>query len=362
MSSEDTKPAKAEKARSETKSSGKYRVLFDMLADAVFIHEPDGTFLEVNEEACERLGYSRCELLQMSPADIDAPEYSVIVPERVAELKECGEIFFETVHVSKDGTRIPTELSSKIIEYMGQPAVLSIARDISERRKAQRQSDQKQRELELYLSLLRHDLSNDLQVISGSLEAIEMMAKNLDDVPRRMLESAEMAAHRMAALLRAFSSLDEVDEDRLLEIVTAVVQRAEQVHKNISISIETVYSPESIRVYNSRLLPMVFENLLRNAAEFAGKKPKITLEIGRTDNKATIVYRDNGPGISDELEAHLFERGVSSTGGGLGLYLSRQIVLAQGGSMKHLRDEKGTVFRIELPLANDGPTWIRDVS
>ncbi|TFF94999.1 PAS domain-containing sensor histidine kinase [Candidatus Thorarchaeota archaeon] len=351
-----------ESTGSEASESSKYRVLFDMLADAVFIHEPDGNFLEVNEEACQRLGYSRSELLQMGPVDIDAPEFSVMVEDRVAELKRSGEVFFETVHVAKDGTRIPTELSSKIIEYMDQPAVLSIARDISERRKAQRQREQKQRELELYISLLRHDLSNDLQVISGSLEAIDMVATDLGEVPSRMLESAEMAARRMAALLTAFSSPEESDEDRLLEIISAVVEHAEQVHENLSISIESDYAPESIRVFNSRLLPMVFENLLRNAAEFGGDSPEITFEIGRTKDKAIVVYRDNGPGIPDEIESDLFERGTSSTGGGLGLYLSRQIVVAQGGTIEHLRDQTGTVFRIELPISNQGPAWVHDVS
>lgn len=119
------------------RSEKKFRDLFDNASDAVFIHDLDGHILEVNKTACERLGYSRKELLQLTPMDIDSPEYAVLVLERIDELKKGDRLFFETAHITKDGRKIPIELSSRIIEYEGNPVVLSIARDISERKKAE---------------------------------------------------------------------------------------------------------------------------------------------------------------------------------------------------------------------------------
>ncbi len=118
-------------------SEDRYRTLFDSASDAIFIHDMGDRFLKVNQVACERLGYSREELLRMTPADISSPEYARLVQERVLELRKVGHAFFETAQVRRDGTVIPTELSSRIIEYKGKPAVLSIARDVTERRRTE---------------------------------------------------------------------------------------------------------------------------------------------------------------------------------------------------------------------------------
>jgi PAS domain S-box-containing protein len=118
-------------------SERRYRTLFESAGDAIFIHSPAGPILEVNEVACERLGYTREELLQMTPMDVGSSEHASMVPERVTELLRQGHLVFETEHVRRDGTRIPTEIGSRMIEYRGQPAVLSIARDITKRRRTQ---------------------------------------------------------------------------------------------------------------------------------------------------------------------------------------------------------------------------------
>jgi PAS domain S-box-containing protein len=120
-------------------SESRYRALFDNASDAILIHDIGGKFLEANHVACERLGYSHEELLQMTPENINSPEYAAHVAERVEDLRKRGHAFFEIAHMRKDGTVIPIELSSRIIEYEGKPAVLSIARDITERKRMEEQ-------------------------------------------------------------------------------------------------------------------------------------------------------------------------------------------------------------------------------
>jgi len=114
-----------------------YRVIFDNAGDAIFIHDMGGHFLDVNRTACVRLGYSRKELLRMSPVDIDYPSSSKLVKKRVDEVRSRGHVFAETAHVRRNGTIFPVELSSRMIDYGGKPAVLSIARDITERKRAE---------------------------------------------------------------------------------------------------------------------------------------------------------------------------------------------------------------------------------
>jgi PAS domain S-box-containing protein len=116
-------------------SENRYRALFQNASDAIFIHDMGGRFIEVNDLACERLGYSREELLNMTPADIDDAEHSETVERRVEELKKVGHHYAEIKQVRRDGTTIPIELSSRLIEFKGKPAILSIARDITLRKK-----------------------------------------------------------------------------------------------------------------------------------------------------------------------------------------------------------------------------------
>ncbi|UUX92626.1 sensor histidine kinase [Methanoplanus endosymbiosus] len=116
-------------------SEEKYRTLFESASDAIFILDNDGNFLEANHVACERLGYSREELLGMNKADIDDPALKGEVPARMYELDNKGSVIFETGHLTKSGVIIPVEVHGTVIDYMGSPAVLSIARDISERLK-----------------------------------------------------------------------------------------------------------------------------------------------------------------------------------------------------------------------------------
>jgi PAS domain S-box-containing protein len=115
----------------------RYKTLFESASDAIFIHDLEGHFLEVNSVACARLGYSREELLGMTPADIDAPEFATLVPERIAELLAAGQLVIETIHETREGHRIPIELSTRVIDYEGQQAILSIARDVTERKQAE---------------------------------------------------------------------------------------------------------------------------------------------------------------------------------------------------------------------------------
>jgi len=132
------------------KAEKKFKDLFDYAGDAIFIHDLEGHFLEVNHTACQQLGYTKEELLLMTPTDIDLPEYAALVPERMEELQKKGSLFFETAHLTKDGRKIPMELSSRIIEYEGTPAVLSIGRDVTERKKAEenlQKSEEKYKDL-----------------------------------------------------------------------------------------------------------------------------------------------------------------------------------------------------------------------
>jgi diguanylate cyclase (GGDEF)-like protein/PAS domain S-box-containing protein len=144
-----------------------FRELFDYACDAIFIYDLEGHFLEVNETACKRLGYTREELLSMTPRDINTPEFAALVTKRIEEIKQRGYVVFESAHVTKDGRVIPLELNAQLIEFDDKQAILSIARDITVRKHAEtalKMSEEK------YRALVQHSLQGivifqDLRIV-----------------------------------------------------------------------------------------------------------------------------------------------------------------------------------------------------
>ncbi|MGM0368506.1 MAG: diguanylate cyclase domain-containing protein [Actinomycetota bacterium] len=218
-------------------SARKFKTLFNNINDAVFIHDLEGNFLEVNEVACSRLGYSRDEFFEMSPREIDSPEYSTLVEERIKELKEKGAVFFETEHVTKSGKKIPVELNSKVIDYEGQKAILSVARDITERKQAEKKIE----ELVYYDPLTglpnRRLLDDRFKMALASAErnsniiAVTMM--DLDDfkdvndslghnVGDKLLKEA---ANRLEKILRKTDTVARLGGDEFILLIPSVKNR-----------------------------------------------------------------------------------------------------------------------------------------
>ncbi|QSG04613.1 PAS domain S-box protein [Halapricum desulfuricans] len=117
-----------------------YENIFQGISEIAFVHETGGEIIAANEAARERLGYSEESLIGMSPLETDAVDISDAgVRERLETVREQGHVTFETSLDAKTGESVPVEISSSRIEYFGMPAVLSIARDISERKEQERQ-------------------------------------------------------------------------------------------------------------------------------------------------------------------------------------------------------------------------------
>ncbi|MDD2320635.1 MAG: PAS domain S-box protein, partial [Geobacteraceae bacterium] len=129
-----------------TQSERKFRMLFDYAPDAIFIHLPEGGFVEANEMATEWLGYPHEQLLSMLPGDLTSPDRASGITEKMDEVLMHGSLVFETGTVASNGRIIPTEVKARVIQFEGQQAVLCYCRDITERKQSEksiRESEQR---------------------------------------------------------------------------------------------------------------------------------------------------------------------------------------------------------------------------
>ena len=111
--------------------------MLDSASDTIFVLDLDGNFVYLNEAAWKSRGYTLNEMMGINLHALDTPEYAKIIETRFRELMEKGQCIFESAHRRKDGSVMPVEISSRLIETGGRKLLLSVIRDITERKQAE---------------------------------------------------------------------------------------------------------------------------------------------------------------------------------------------------------------------------------
>ena len=104
---------------------------------SITVHDFSGTFLYANEATFRLHGYTREEFMEKNLREIDAPQSAGHIAERMEQIKRDGEAEFEVSHIRKDGSQVPLHVLVKIVKWGETDVLLSIATDISERKKAE---------------------------------------------------------------------------------------------------------------------------------------------------------------------------------------------------------------------------------
>ena len=257
--------------------------------------------------------------------------------------------------IRKDGeTRWIRDIVENIPNSSGSYSLVQgVMYDITEQKRVEKEREQQRRELELYGSLLRHDLGNDLQIVLGYAEAIQVLSAGVDDERAKMLSHVIAGAERMKQVLIAFGRLRPWRGNNIFTLMKQIAVQAEDVHEGLTVRVSAEKGARRLLVTGGELLPMVFENLIRNIADHAGPRAIAEIVVSREDVYAQVIVSDNGPGIPAKIRRKLFQKGTSTRGGGLGLYLTRQILKTYEGSIDLIESkaDKGAIFRIRLPLA-----------
>ena len=209
-------------------------------------------------------------------------------------------------------------------------------------------------ELEIYTRIMRHDLKNDIQVIIYNAELATMLVQG-DGEFAESICTVVAGAERMDQVL-SLSTFSQGKRNSIGSLLSNVSELAMKTHSGLKVTIHSYDDLENIEIVDMPLLPLVFDNLLRNSVRHTGEQTEVTITLSKRGELGQIDVADNGPGISSEILPILFEESASTTGGGLGLYLSREIVQRYGGSLTLAQNDTsdfGAVFRLEIPLSTD---------
>jgi two-component system cell cycle sensor histidine kinase/response regulator CckA len=364
-------------------SEERFRTLFDNAGDSLLIIDRDGRFLDANMTACRRLGYTPEELATMFAPDIDTPEFAAGFGDRMARLLERGILSFESAHVARDGTVIPTEITATTITLDGKLAILSIARDLTERRQAdaeraaledQLRQAQKMEEIGRLAGGIAHDFNNLLTAIRGSA-SLALAELPPGEGPREDLEQIEQAADRAAGLTRQLLAFARrtVLQPEVLDL-GEVVRRVEPMlsrllSEDIGLSIRAPAGTGRV-LADPGQMEQVIVNLAVNARDAMPDGGTLTIEIADLETTAemdpqqsdvpplakmtTLSVTDTGVGMDADTLGHLFEPFFTTKapgkGTGLGLATVYGIVRQSGGTVTARSDpHNGSTFTVYLP-------------
>jgi PAS domain S-box-containing protein len=333
--------------------------------DAILVKGPEGIVMEWNRGAERLFGYTAEEAIGKSVNLLIPPELA----DEEREILRC--VFagvavehYETVRLRKDGSRIDISLLVSPIRARDGAVVAasSIARDITERKRADRELARSNEELEQFAYVASHDLSEPLRVIGGFVQLLQRRYEGqLDADADRFIGATVSGVQRMQARIDALLAYSRVGRG---EIEPEPVDCSEVLREAIAslraLLDETdgeITSEDLPTVRGSAvLLTHLLQNLLSNALKFAdGAPPRVAVSAERLDGEWRFSVTDNGPGIEprhSERIFRLFQRlhGREHAGTGIGLALCKQIVERHGGRIwVEPAEEGGSVFRFTLP-------------
>ncbi len=361
-------------------SEEQYRLLFNAGNDALFVHgfRPDGLpdrFTQVNDIACQLLGYTREELLAKVPADLNAPDWAGRETGIIARLQREHHALFDMQLVARDGRRIPVEINARVFELGGRPTVLSVVRDVTERLRLEEQLRQAQK-MEVFGQLaggVAHDFNNLLVAIIGNTDLLLESAAATGPA-REQLEQIQGAGRRAAALTRQLLLFARkqpcvpVACDLRTIVADHVKLLRRIIGENIELAVELAPEPLPL-LADINMVEQIAMNLVVNARDAMPRGGTLTLRTARAaldettaarclcapGSYATLLVQDTGKGIPPELRQRIFEPFFTTkpTGQGTGLGLSTVLAIVQqhhGGLALESEVGRGTTFTVYLPL------------
>lgn len=339
-----------------------FREAADAAGHAIYITDEEGTIEYVNPAFEAITGWDRPAVLGETPRLLQSGEHDDRYYRTMWETITRGEQWHgEIVDARKDGDPVVLEQTiSPVIDEAGEPRkFVAVAQDVTERKRAEQRVEAQRDDLELLHRVLRHDIRNDLQLITANAE---MLDGHVEPEVEGYLAALESSAQEAVALTESARDLANVIlqlevENTTMDLRSVLQEQLEEArssHGDAEIRLEGTIP--AVDVVADTMLHSTFRNLLNNAVLHNDTDaPVVSVSAHQTDDRVVTRVADNGPGVSDARKDEIFgkgEKGLDSGGTGVGLYLVRSLVDKYGGEVRvEDNDPRGARFVVELPVA-----------
>jgi PAS domain S-box-containing protein len=334
--------------------------IFDTIPDAVSITRlHDGLLVNCNDGYIKISGYSKNDLKGKSSLDINIwknPADRNEVVKKVMNNGYCEN--YEALFQRKNGETITGLMSAKTISLDGVPHIISVTRDISDRKIIEHELQKKNEELQKlnatkdkFSSIIAHDLINPFNSIVGFSELLVEQVNNKDlNGIEKFAVNIHQSAGRVMDLLMNLMLWSQLQTDRinfapekfelskiLNEIILLFTNNAEQ--KSITISKEF---PMDLTLYaDKEMISTILRNLISNAIKFTMPGGQIVVSVERKPEELIFKISDNGIGIAKEKvekliqfdENHTTPGTLNEKGTGLGLILCKEFIEKHNGKI-----------------------------
>lgn len=329
-------------------SEVRYRELVDLLPEVVFEADADGRLRFVNSRALRVFGWTPAEVQAgLSLVDgLDEEERTRVLAEirRTCEGGGQGRVGFRAV--GRDGSRRPVMMVAAPMTAGGTaPGILGILVDMTEQQRATDAQKEALRRMALLNSITRHDIQNQLTVLSGSLD----LAREPDpEAARAGFDRAERALTLIEALVTFIGDYQEIGaRSSGWQDLGPIIER---VGRSPLLDGVRVIPPDGqVEIYADPLFEKVVYNLVENAIRHGERVTRIVFSVRAEPDRLVIVCEDDGAGVPAGEKEAIFSKGYGRNTG-LGLYLSRQILAITGMTIvENGTPGGGARFEIAVP-------------
>jgi len=338
------------------KSERIYRAVVEDQTELISRFRPDGTQLFVNEAFCRYFKKSREDIIGKKFFPRIPAEDHLRVREHFASLKKENPSAIDTHRViMPDGSvrwmrwsdRALFDKNGTIVEYQ------SVGQDITEQKRAEDALALACQKMSLLSSITRHDILNQLTVLSGFLALSEEFVS--DEKLLGFIKKEATATERINQQITFTKHYQDIGvQAPQWQNVHDTITTAATLLDLTTVDIRIHFT--NIEIYADPLLGKVFYNLLENAVRHGQNTSIIQFSFQDNGDNLTIACEDNGGGIDRETKKHLFKRGYGKNTG-FGLFLIREILSITGISIDE-NGEPGRGARFEIIVPNGAYRYV----
>ncbi|MFH4967178.1 PAS domain S-box protein [Gaetbulibacter sp. M240] len=361
--------------------------IFDESLNEIYVFDAKTLkFLNVNFGAQQNLGYNIEELKDMTILDIKPPDNSDKFKETLPVLlkQNVEKIKYENVHRRKDGSTYPVEVHLQRSKLHDKDVFIAIVLDITERKnyteKLENQVEERTQQLKKalskekelneiktnFLSMVSHEFKTPLSAILTSGELLRKYAvKEHKEKREKHIKTIIDKVYYLNNIINDFLSLEKLETGKvnyrfthfkLSKVIDQTVYDANMLLKKGQ-QIKYPQNIDDFSVYqDEKIIHLILSNLLHNAIKYSKEGSSINLKIKQDKQKTIITVSDQGIGIPEKDQKHIFERYfraqnvINTQGNGIGLNIVKTHLENLGGSIYFESEEgKGTTFEISIP-------------